>query len=138
MKRTYAQGITTCAGTCNRPTRSSHHTLEQHPGTVARYAAGMCHTCYKNSGTKAGKPARPKVARCLNCDHLTRAQGITKAQAPGTRQRVGDLCRQCDSAGTFVPPEEVRGAAESLAAYLRARRARGVPPEGLGALELAA
>lgn len=137
MKRIYTQGAAPCAGTCGRMLRSTKTTKEEFPGTVRRYRDGMCESCCKTLSISQDRIKQGAIRACKNCQHPTRPQTMKSSDAPGTRKRVGDLCRNCDSACEWVAPEVVDAAVESLEAYIRARRARGVPAEGRPAYRLA-
>lgn len=134
--RTYNVGVTKCAGTCGRMLRSSRTTREDFPGTVSRHAHNMCRKCCAQADIKA-KEQEAAIRPCKNCDHPTRPQRMRSHDAPGTLKRIGDLCQRCDTHIVWVAPQEVTATVESLDAYIRSRRSRGIPPEGLNYLKVA-
>lgn len=137
VTRTYQTGTSECEGDCGRRLRSSRKTAKEYPGTVTRYSNNMCQKCFTLHGAPKATVVRTQIRPCKNCDHPTRPQALTSKDAPGTLKRIGELCQRCHTHCEFVPME-VGAVSESLEAYLRARRARGVPPEGRGHLGLAA
>lgn len=97
----------------------------------------MCQRCFTIHGAPAAGVTQVKIRPCKNCDHPTRPQGLTAKDAPGTLKRIGELCQRCHNSCELVPVETGK-AAESLEAFLRARRRRGVPAEGRSSMVLAA
>ncbi|MGC0237301.1 hypothetical protein [Arthrobacter sp. SD76] len=126
MKRKYIKGVVECEGTCGRMLRSSKMPKEKHPGTVKRYSGGFCQVCWEARGEelKTVKEPLPAIRPCAACGHPTRDQKTLAGQAPGTRRRIGDLCRTCDGKGVTVPTEETVAAAQALTGFLAARRKR--------------
>lgn len=126
MKRTYIKGIVECEGTCGRMLRSSKMPKELHPGTVKRYSGGFCELCWTARGEvlKTTSEPRPQIRPCAACQHPTRGIHMRAGDAPGTRQRIGDLCRRCDGQGKAVPAPEAVAAAQALEGFLAARRRR--------------
>jgi hypothetical protein len=130
-KRTYQPGASLCEGTCGRFLRPNNAKPEDYPGTVNRHAKGCCKACYRKLPSAPPRHRLPTIHPCANCGHLTRPVRTSLLQHPGTVQRVGDLCRHCDSAGGVVDDDRARYVAGELEAFNQGRRKRGVPPEGI-------
>lgn len=130
-KRTYEKGLVLCAGNCNRYLRPAYQTLEDAPGTVRRHAQGMCKYCHRRTDSKPVQRDREITRPCKACGLMTRSGGVRAADYPGTRLRIGDLCRSCDSACESVPADRLRYLEAEVEYFIRARRSRGIPPEGM-------
>jgi len=130
-KRVYIKGLTRCEGHCGRYLRPSNTTATDHPGTVKRHAMGRCKLCYRRLDPTPVRGQEPLVLPCTNCGHPTRPPRASITECPGTKIRVGDLCRTCDSACESVPLDRLRYLQSEVEYFNRARRARGIPEEGL-------
>jgi hypothetical protein len=120
-KRQYIKGVTKCDGFCGRMLRPNNMTPEQQPGTVKRYSGNMCKYCHRRTLPEPVKGEGKVIRPCAECGHPTRPQKIKADTFPGTRVRVGELCRNCDSACVTVSDDRARYVKGELDAYLRSR-----------------
>jgi NMD protein affecting ribosome stability and mRNA decay len=127
-KRQYIKGVTPCAGMCGRQLRPSYLRLDEMPGTVRRHAQGMCKYCHRRTEPMPVKGEGKVVRPCTACGFKTRPGKVKAADFPGTRIRVGELCRNCDSACVTVTDDRARYIKGEVVAYLRSR-GRVIPPE---------
>ena len=120
-KRRYVKGLMQCAGICGRTLRPSYLRAEEAPGTVQRHARGLCKYCFRREDPTPVKGEGKMVRPCTQCGHPTRSQKAKAAAFPGTRLRIGELCRNCDSACVTVSEERANYVRGELEAYLRSR-----------------
>lgn len=120
-KRQYIKGVTMCEGSCGRLLRPNNLTPADCPGTVKRHANNMCKYCHRRTLPEPVRGEQKVIRPCVECGHSTRPQKIKAAAFPGTRLRVGELCRNCDSACATVSDDRARYVRGELDAYLRSR-----------------
>jgi hypothetical protein len=127
-KRKYIKGVTMCDGICGRWLRPNSLPLEQYPGTVRRHSGNMCKYCHRRTLPEPVKGEGKVIRPCEECGHPTRPGKIKADAFPGTRLRVGELCRNCDSACVTVTDDRARYVKGEVVAYLRSR-GRAIPQE---------
>ena len=81
---------------CNEPVRSNHHSLADHPGTVAgSIPNSLCMGCKR----RGGPPTRPQTKApdaCLSCHTPFRPYATSITDHPGTLQNYsGGYCKAC-------------------------------------------
>lgn len=137
---------------CNRPLRPYKTPATDYPGTVFKANATECGSCRNARSRGTGPVARFKLlpgTPCLGCRKPLRTRRSTLPSHPGTRaHRAGGYCTTCWREATTTNPEpritaiapapqdldphhaHIRRGVDKLIA---ARRARGIPPQGIPA-----
>lgn len=123
---------------CGHQLRPVGMTRDLAPDTYAQFPGPRCPGCYKTG------PRRERTDECVGCGKPFRGHKERAADHPGTcRRATGTQCGVCwDKArkeagilpkrrATTDEPLEVVEPDPGLVAYLRNRRRRGVPAEGI-------